>query len=264
MFSFEHGLPVAIINGGDHDRTIIYLIKNPTKDELNKDFKKITLDSDGKLIPLPNCQNHDTIYVAAPTEAGKTTYVANYIKMYMELFPGKPIIVISSLSEDKPLDDLGVKRIDVNDSDLIDNPLKVEDLQGSLVVFDDYDSIEDKNIRKSMIELLDKLIKRGRIKSSDELSVEDRRMGDIDVVITSHSILNYKATREILNESTAVTFFPSSGSSYQIEQYLTRYCGLSKKQAQEIMAIDSRWITIYKRYPMYLLHEKGCFIMNNL
>lgn len=262
MFSFTHGLPIAVVKGGENNKSIVYLIKNPTKDELDEDYKIVTLECDGKFIPLPNCENHDTILVAAPTEAGKTTYVANYIKMYMEMFPGKRIIVVSSLPEDKPLDDLGVERIDVTDPSYAEDPLKVEDLQSCLVVFDDYDSIEDKAIRQTMIELLDKLIKRGRIKSSKELTQEERRFGDIDVVITSHQIMNYKSTREILNESTAVTFFPSAGSSYQIEQYLTRYCGLSKLQAKDIMAIDSRWVTIYKRYPMYVLYEKGCHIMN--
>ncbi len=263
MFSLSKGLPIAIVRGGSSNGQVIHLIKDLTPEEklLDDGHRTVTIKDEGKMVPLPNEQNHDTLYVAAPTEAGKTTYLANYIREYMVTFPGKPVIVISSLPEDKPLDDLGVKRINLKDKSLIDKPLSIKELRGKLVVFDDADAIEDPLIRKDMANLLDQVIKIGRIKSAEDMSVLERRYGDIDVLVTSHQIMNYKATREILNEATAITFFPQAGSSYHIEQLLKRYIGLSRDNIERVFALDSRWVTVSKRYPNYILYEKGCYIL---
>jgi hypothetical protein len=64
-----------------------------------------------------------------------------------------------------------------------------------------------------------------------------------------------------MNEMTSVTIFPKSGSAQQIRYALTTYYGLSKQQVQNILNIRSRWVTVYKSYPMTVLHEKGAFIL---
>ncbi len=263
MFSLSKGLPIAIVRGGSSNGQVIHLIKDLTPEEklLDDGHRTVTIKDEGKMVPLPNEQNHDTLYVAGPTEAGKTTYLANYIKEYMITFPGKPVIVISALPHDKPLDDLGVKRINLKDKSLIERPLSIKELRGKLVVFDDFDSIEDPMIRKDMAELLDQVIKIGRIKSLENLSTLERRYGDIDVLVTGHQLMNYKATREILNEATSITMFPNAGSSYHIEQILKRYIGLSKENIERIFALESRWVTIGKRYPNYVLYERGAYLL---
>jgi len=96
--------------------------------------------------------------------------------------------------------------------------------------------------------LRDSLLKRGRHE-------------DISVVVTNHLLTNYKETRTILNEVNSITFFPKSGSSHGIQYMLKTYVGLAAKQIQRIFTLPSRWITVYKHYPMYVVYEKGIYLL---
>lgn len=74
-------------------------------------------------------------------------------------------------------------------------------------------------------------------------------------------ISNYRSTRQILNEATSITFFPKSSGTYHIKNYLKTYAGLDKSQIQKILKISSRWITIYRTYPSYIVWEHGISIL---
>jgi hypothetical protein len=61
-----------------------------------------------------------------------------------------------------------------------------------------------------------------------------------------------------------VTFFPQSGDVHHIEYFLQKYGGIRKKEEiDRILGLPSRWITLYKSYPMYILHEQGVILLNN-
>jgi hypothetical protein len=261
MFSFNDGLPVAIVRGGKSDSTIIYLDKDGKESKSMVDMKELSLKDEGKFEHLPNTHNHEICFVAGPSGSGKTTYVANYIRNYQKLYPKKDVFVLSALRADKPLDDLGVKRIDLSDPELLENPLNVEDFRGSLVVYDDFDSIGDKKIQEQVRDLLDQTIQIGRIKSSDGLTVTESREGDIDVLIAQHQLFDSKKTKLILVEATSVTFFPSSGSTYQIESFLKRYAGLKPDAIDRIFSLDGRWVTLFRRYPQHIMSEKQMYLL---
>ena len=150
--------------------------------------------------------------------------------------------------EDEVLDKFNPTRIQINE-ELLENPIQPEELQNSLVIFDDIDTIPDKKLNEAVRSLRDDLLETGR-------------SYNIYMCNTSHQLMNYKHTRTLLNESTAVTFFPKSGSSYHIKRFLKEYCGLEKKQIQKILELPSRWVTINKVYPCFILYEKGAFLLN--
>jgi hypothetical protein len=66
----------------------------------------------------------------------------------------------------------------------------------------------------------------------------------------------------MLNEATTVCFFPRAGSTYHIKTYLTKYVGLEKNQIKKILNLPSRWVALYRSYPMYVLYEKGIYLLN--
>ncbi len=266
MFSFEHGNPVAIVDGGSDHGRVIHLIENPSQEEYSSeeinDGSFVKVIDDAIMQQLPNTQGHIVMNVGGPKGSGKSTLIGKFAKLYHKIWPNKRIIIISSEEEDKPLDDIpNVERLDITDKDLVDNPIEVKELQGSLLIFDDYDSIDDKEIRSAIVDLLHRVLKKGRLKSSEELTIEERREGDIDVIVTSHQLLDYKKTREILNEMTSVTFFPKSGSTFQLKRLLKEYCGLSNQDIDEIFDLPSRWVTYFKQYPNWVLFEKGCYLL---
>lgn len=76
-------------------------------------------------------------------------------------------------------------------------------------------------------------------------------------------LMNYKLTRSMINESSEITFYPRSGSTYQISNFLKTYIGLTPTQIQRILNLPSRWVTVHKSYPTYVFHEKGAYLVNS-
>jgi hypothetical protein len=124
----------------------------------------------------------------------------------------------------------------------------LDELEGSLCIFDDIDVIGDDFIREEVRKLRDDLLETGR----------DR---DISVITTSHNINNYNLTKKAMNESTAIVLFPHAGGHTQVQKYLTNNMMLDKAQIKSIMSLQTRWLYIYKNSPRYIIHEHGAIFI---
>jgi hypothetical protein len=202
---------------------------------------------------FPNTTLRDIIYVAGPQGSGKTTYVKRYLEEFKEVFPDKRIILFSRVEGDDAFKEFpDIIEFDITDPDIIDEPLDVKkELTDSLLIFDDYLSLDNK-IQKSLNITLKDAIQNGRDHSKSGK--------DVYVAITSHQITDRNRTRDILTEMSTLTFFPRGGDLFHIEYVLKFYFGLKKDKINEILDLNSRWITISKRMPRYVLWEHG--VMN--
>jgi len=226
---------------------------NLGQEKINNKIQKEVKLIDGHFIPLPQLfeSGSERGYVAGSSGSGKSTYIGKYIGLYKQMFPKRNIWVFSRLTEDKELDKHDVNRI-LLDKGIVENPIDPEELSngnGALCIFDDIDTIADKKINEAVHKLRDDLLETGRHQK-------------ISTISTGHQLMDYKKTRTLLNEASFVTFFPQSGSSYHIRRFLKIYCGLDNKNIEKIMALPSRWVTIYKVYPMYVISEKNCYLIN--
>jgi hypothetical protein len=110
----------------------------------------------GKLQHIPdNNKEREILYITAPSGSGKSYYTAQYLKEYKRLYPKRSIYVISSLKEDKTLDNeiKNLKRLKL-DSSLYTNPIPVVAFKDFCVVADDVDVISDKRIREAVLSLV--------------------------------------------------------------------------------------------------------------
>jgi|SRR6478609_6071130 len=283
MLSYYKGKPIAIIKGGARDGCELGLY-DPSKkccekckgkcskrrgfccetciadkcykgasNERSTMSEMVMLKGDGsKFEPLPNCETTfgERGMVCGPTGSGKSTYASNYAKQYKKMFPNNKIIIFSGVKEDKVLDKLDPIRIEINES-LINDPMQKEELNNSLCIFDDIETIRPTSLKKAVHELLIHVQKEGRKQN-------------IYVLLCSHQFTRGVETRDISNESNYITFFPSSGSRYGITYYLNKYVGIPNDTIRRIMKLPSRWVTVYKTYPMYVLYETGCFLLSNM
>lgn len=223
-----------------------------TDDDISHDNQSIT---GIKMEPRLNPSERTVSYIAGPSGSGKTTYALNLIKPYLELYPNKPFFLFSrtDYKDDPVYKTLGLTpmQIPIN-KDLITHPIDItkELTGGSIVFFDDCNTVQSDDLRK-VIELL----------ISDILEVG--RKLDITIVITSHLVIpnDKKIARTVLNEMQTLTVFPKSGSQQQIRYCLKTYYGMTNKQIDNILSLKSRWITISKTYPNYVLYDSGCFIL---
>lgn len=279
MFSFNKGRPIAIIKNGRYNNQILHLydpyqkccdkcsghckssknkccqdcIGSGCGEGIDNDKKQKTefiIHDSGKLQPLPNFKKTERLYIAGPTESGKSFYIKNFLLQYRKVYPDRDIHIFSNVESDPEID--VIPKIKKYKLDLQLNSqngfIKSEKLANSMVVFDDIDRIQNKNISNIIKNLRDDLLTKGRHE-------------DISVIVTNHLLTDYKDTRIILNESNSFTFFPKSGSVYGLNYILKTYLGLGKDQIKKVMNLNSRWVTIYKLYPNYVLYEKGAFIM---
>ena len=218
-------------------------------DEDDKNLREFNVEKDQylKVLPSSDPEQRHCAYVFGPSGSGKSTWISNYADGYKKMYPKNPVILFSRLDEDESIDKINPTRIELGE-DLLDNPIKPEDLPASLLIFDDTDTIKNKKIRNELNELKSDLLETGR-------------HNNINVVIVSHLASNYKETRIVLNESNYIVFFPRCGATQQIMYVLKGYCGLGKKDIEKIMSLQSRWVCLSRRAPMFVLHEYGSYLL---
>ena len=294
-FSYKHGVKIAKILTKGNDDKYIYLSKDttdpikklskkfkfkhsklskekikelhtalrnnkaPLKEDLKKiydealtDIKDITFDcldlENGEMQVIPRKDIVEKLYISGVSGSGKSTYTGKYIKQFKQMFKEDPLYVFSSVAQDEALDKHEPIRIPL-DTDLIDDPLEIEDFTDSLTIFDDTDTIRNKELKKIVNDVKAEMIEIGRHHKA--------RM-----IVTSHILSNYKDTRQILNECTSITFFPRASGPYHIKRFLKIYAGLSNNQITRILDLPSRWVTLYKCYPSYIVWEKGICLVS--
>ena len=125
--------------------------------------------------------------------------------------------------------------------------IQVEDFKNSILIFDDIDTILNKALVKLVRNFRDDILECGR------------HYG-ITILSTSHIIMNFGATRTLINEANAVVLFPRGSSFQQVRGFLDRYLGFDREQIDFIKQLPSRWLFIWKEYPKYLIYEKGVML----
>lgn len=277
MFSLTKGRPIARIVGGDFDNEIIHIFdENVDKDkccnrcsikckkkaccggcekcyskthQIGKEFSL----REGSLKPLLNIRERQVDYNAGPSGSGKTTIAAEKIKSYRKIFPEKELFIFSraNIANDPALKGLGGAQIKIDES-LIENPIDIEkELSGGcIILFDDCNTIQNEKFKTQIDRLMSDIMEVGR-------------KLDITVIITNHLVIpnEKKFARTILNEMQTLTIFPKSGAGQQIRYALKQYFGLNNKQIDTIFQLPSRWVQISKTYPIYVLHEKGAYLI---
>lgn len=242
----KDAVPLARITGGPDDKKLIYLIQDEEKGEAEIKLTK------GKIVVLPRLDKVEKIYVSGVSGSGKSTWCSSWLKEFLRKdHKHDPIYLVSAVGYDKAFDDKfpdNIERIDLED--ILTDPIHPNDLEDSVVVLDDSDSILDRRVNKVVADLRDNLLECGRHTNTRMLC-------------TSHILSNYKATRKLLNEATTVVTFPRSGGAFHIRTFLEKYCGFSKTQVKKFMGLKSRWCSVSRQYTPYAMHEKGVYLIDN-
>ncbi len=195
------------------------------------------------LHPLPRTDlDREIIYIFGPSGSGKSHYTKKYADEYVEKYPNNKIFMFSRIPFDETLNGLDMVRLPMDEETL--KNLSIFDLENSLCIFDDTDSVS----KSKVAQLVDKL--------KDDIA-QTGRHAKISCIITTHMACNYNKTRVILNETHKFVIFPQSGSSAQNKYLLEKYGGLEKKEILRVLKIPSRWLTFSVNYPKHLMHENG-------
>jgi hypothetical protein len=239
-FNDEGRLLAKITDSKKNKNNLIYVVG----DEKEGTFKNLVLSDNEKFqhIPDPNTERQ-ILYITGASGSGKSTYTAKYTKLYKQIFKKNPVYVFSALKDDESLDVIQPKRIKIDKESLLDDPIHVEDLNHSLCIFDDIDSIAEKPLKNAVFALLDSILTTGR-------------HFFITCIITNHLPSSGHLTRQILNECHSITYFPHSGNNGKLKKFLIDQVGLDKNDVIRNKKSKSRWATIFKNFPMVNMTEK--------
>lgn len=118
-----------------------------------------------------------------------------------------------------------------------------------LLLFDDIDKIRDKEVERKIYALLEDALANGRGHEKHD------GKGDIQVIVTSHALNDYRKTKFTLENSEYVALFPGSTTYAQLER-LCKKIGISQSLCQyfhEQGKKGVRRIFIHKNTPMYFI-----------
>jgi hypothetical protein len=200
---------------------------------------------DGTLCVLPS-KHSERVYVAGKSGAGKSTFTAQYIREYQEMFKERRVILFSTHDDEKAYRKLNITQVEL-DAEFVENPPTLDELAECLVVFDDTDNLQDKKLQAVINGVNADLLANGR-------------KYNIHVITLAHQLMDYGRSRTLLNEANRVVFF-NGGSAYHIQRYMKVYAGLEPKQIRRILNSKSRWTCIGLTLPNYVINEHEVYII---
>lgn len=232
----------AILRDKGSKKPIVYLYERKEEDEQERE-----IHAAGTFSPIPSMESRDVLYVAGPSGSGKSTYVLGYLKNFNKVFPDASVYLFSRIADEKAYN--GCYRVELGD-EFVNNIPKAEDFpEGSLLIFDDVDTIQDKALLKAVLHLRADVLEIGRHRK-------------LYIVITSHLLTASMKTREVINEATEFTFFPMATSKATIKDFLIRKQGIDNSQVKQLLEINTRWLTISLRYPRFYFTDSIAVLFN--
>lgn len=252
MLNLKDGEPIGQIDSGKFKNEIIYLKSDCEDPDDYSGCEKIDLRKN-TMTPMLNTDERQIAYISGPSGSGKTTYAVKLAETYHKIFPKNDIYLFSrtNYEDDPAYSKLKPIQIELDES-LVTEPIDIETelTGGSLIIFDDCATINDKKVRAAINDLIMDIMEVGR-------------KLNIWLILTSHlpNMNDKKLGRTVMNELQTFTFFPKSGSAYQIKYCLKNYFGMSNKQIEEILQLPSRWVTVKKGYPQCVMYSHGVYLL---
>lgn len=203
-----------------------------------------------KLFPLPQ-HSYFNYYVAAPSGSGKSTYIGTLLRECGLRWPECRIFIFSAKDSDPAYANIMPKPIYCRvDESIVENPMNIAEFAGkpdapTILVFDDIERIDGKEIDNALRLFLDQCLETGR-------------SSHISCICVSHIIRQGLKTQRMINECMYATLFP--GTNFRAVQGLVKeYYGFGQEEIEKIRSLRSSsvWVTIHRNFPCYIVHEHG-------
>lgn len=193
-----------------------------------------------------------TIFIPGNPGAGKS-YLANEL---INLLPPDAEVILFTALEEEDGNFRGLKnrmyKIKMTPENL--QRLTLTEIRkhckNPILLFDDVDKIRDKQVEKLTFAILEDALANGRGHKNHDGE------GDVHVIVTSHSLNDYRKTKYTLENSDYVAVFPQSTTYAQLKRLFEKI-GLDKDMCDTVYRAGKhngvRRVIIRKVAPMYLI-----------
>lgn len=237
----------ALKNNQEPENTKLKALYNELK-KSNQESNALNISNSSMFPVFDPESDRKVFYVAGMSGCGKSTFTSKVIEQYSKMFKKNNIYLFSNKPKDEVLDKhKKLIRITLDD-ELLEDPLTLEELENSLVIFDDVEYTPNKDISNELDRIRDMILQQGRSYK-------------ISFVYISHQLTNYKHSRIILNECHCCVLFPKLTTSYALKYLLDKYFGFTKNEIVKLKTLNSRWVCINK-VPPYVIHENGIYMVD--
>ena len=230
--------------GGGNTLNNAYTLAQELLEELSRKYLEIP-KSIGKIDVIPICES-SRIAIFGPSGVGKSTFTGNWLKQYKRLYPKNSIYIFSPILHDPAFDAVKPEYVKI-DISILEEPLDVKEFKSSCCVFDDTESITNKELNRAIATFRDECYQIGRHENITTVSI-------------THVILNSSASKVILNESDSVCLFPRSNFS-AISNLCRRYYGFDRSSLQYLKDVKSRYAVVKRSYPTTIITENAIKIL---
>lgn len=194
-----------------------------------------------EVIPRHIEAQQDRLYVSGPSGSGKSRFSSIYARNYLLQFPGNRVFIFSRKEFDPILDGVvpGLIRVALN-RELVGTVTRpgtdvLNEYSNSLLLFDDFDGVEDVTIRTAVQHFKNSMLNLGR-------------QYGISIISITHKLLSGVKSREEMIEATHFVVFPQSNIG-EVKKLFKSYCGFEKEHIEKILDEEGkaqRWMCIVR------------------
>lgn len=232
-------------NFNEHFKNIFDRLMLIAKNKLKTELVFI----DEQLKPVINMTEFCHYFISGESGSGKTTFAISLVKA---LDKHKIFYISPKESEDfldSSLKDIIEKKnfihVIVNELQDINNIPTMKEMEGSAVIFDDMDTLQNTKqngfLKDHVLNVRDQMLTRGR------------HFG-LKILILSHNMRNYRETLVPRKECHVHVLFPNH-NKFKYDEYLKEFYKFPKKLRSKILlsALDSRWLMIRNFQPSFVM-----------
>lgn len=228
-----------IVAGEMPTNRVLKRVAHVVKQRLDSASSKIYNPEHANISLIPRNIHNQTerLFVSGSSGSGKSYFAGEYARNYQIEHPGNNVILLTPKAFDKAFDNVdNIVKPEINRQFIqyLGTANVLQDFRHCLIIFDDFEGIPDRTMKKAIIDFKDNCLKMGRAHNINIVTIQHKTLGGKDSLV-DHC------------ECNIYVFFPNQNPR-ECKNLLKLYLGFEKSEASTLLRdlTGERWACIIK------------------